>query len=452
MPENAMVSALTSGFKPSDLTPWQRTVEKAYEDGAKYILIKAGRKAGKSVFARHRLVSACLRNPTVEDQTNAYIAPTKAQAKKIMWRPLKSYVCPKGDWKALLEKKPNETELHLDFKITGIRLGIEGAENETIIRGWNMGETVIDEADHIQHNGFFKEVVEPNFLMTKPNALFISTPCNRWFTKLWKATKEGRMGRQWAAFHFTSYDNPYLDRQYLDSIKRDTPHHVWEQEYMANEYAMSGLQYPEFEGRHIVKARPPSGQRFLRFIDWGWDHPSVCLWGELFFNADTKRWCIYIFRELSVRGKDVEEICTAIKAGDTRNYMANVVDKSARRTEMGTGTPIMREFGKHGVPCFVPPHKKDYHINSLKMMFKHGDIQISEDCRTLIKQLEEVEWNTKEGDDAVDALEYGAAWCYGKDFESISMHNNEPEKPEPYVAPGGLLDQRDSAGWDVVNW
>lgn len=448
----SLAESLKSKFSQVTLTPWQVQVEKAYQEGAKYVLIKAGRKAGKSVYARYRLVRSCMEPAKVADQTNAYIAPMRTQAKKIMWRPLKSYVMPRGNWRELLERKPNETELHIDFKESGIRLGLEGAENDTVIRGWNMGETVIDEADHIQNQAFYKEVVEPNFLITKPNVLMISTPCNRWFTKMWKKAKEGGLGREWAAFHFTSFDNPFIDRAYLEQKKLNTPSHIWEQEYMANEYAMSGLQYSEFEARHVVEPRPPTGNRFLRFIDWGWDHPSVCLWAELFYNTDTKRWNIYIFRELSIRGKDIQELTTAITAGDNRSYLANIVDKSAKRTEMGTGKPIMYEFARHGLICQVPPHKKDFHVNSLKMMLKRGDIQISKECRTLIKQLEEVEWSTKEDDDAVDALEYGCAYVYDKDF-SNSIPDRGVEK-EPYIAPGGLLDQ-DSASWgglEVVNW
>lgn len=437
------------GFNQVTLTPWQEQVERAYNEGAKYVLIKAGRKAGKSVLSRYRLVRASMKPPTIPDQTNCYIAPERAQAKKIMWRPLKRYVWDNGKVKDLLVKKPNETELWMDFK-SGVRLGLEGAENEDTIRGWNIGESVIDEADSIKSPHFYSEVVEPNFLLTDPNVLFISTPKNRWFTKLWRQAKDGRLGRKWAAFHFTSYDNPYISRAYLDEIKARVPSHIWEQEYMANEYAFSGLQYPEFEGKHIVKPRNVTGPKFLRFIDWGWDHPSVCLWAEVFFNSETKRWNLYVFREFSVRGKDIEEISTAVRAGDTRVYLANVVDKSAKRTEMGTGTPIMHQFAQHGLPCVTPPHKKDYHINSLKMMLKHGDIQISEECRTLIRQLEEVEWGTKEGDDAVDALEYGAAWCFGKDFDNISAPD-EKRQDEPYIAPGGLLDQN-NASWDVVNW
>ena len=439
-------------FKHVTLTPWQEQVERAYNEGAKYILIKAGRKTGKSVYARYRLVQSCFQAPKVDDQTNSYIAPTRIQAKKIMWRPLKTYVLPGADWKNLLTSKPNESELWMDFKGSGIRLSIEGAENETAIRGWNMGETVIDEADHIQNGSFFSEVVEPNFAITDPNVLMISTPKNRWFTKLWHKAKDGRLGRKWAAFHFTSYDNPYINKDFLDEKKMNLPSHIWEEEYMANENAMTGMKYPEFEGKHIVSPRSPSGQKFLRFLDWGWEHPSVCLWADLWFNADKNRWCLYIFRELALRGKDIQELSLAICAGDTRNYLANVVDKAARRHEMGTGTQIMHEFAKNGLPCVLPPHKKDYHVNCLKTMLKNGDIEISRECRTLIKQLEEVEWQTKEGDDAVDALEYGTAWVYGRDFSTMSVPN-EPER-ERIIAPGGLYDQG-SASWggmEVVNW
>lgn len=436
-------------FVPLKLLPWQQKVEEAVHQGAKYIYIKAGRKSGKSQYAMYRMVKECFNPTDLPDVTNPIIGPEKKHTNNIYWRRLKEYVTPGGNWQQLLMKRPNETEHYLDFK-SGVRLSLDGAENEKAIRGINIGYFTLDEADEMKAS-FFEEIVEPNTLVTKGGGLFIGTPKNRWFTKRWRLAKDGRLGRDHAAFQFTPYDNPHTSKTFLEERKRNLPGDIFEQEYMANEAAFSGTKFPEFDNTQIVPHREPRGPKFVRFIDWGWDHPSVCLWGEVYFNEDKRRWNVYIFHEISLRGRDVEELVRCIKGGDTRNYVLTVIDKSARRTEMSSGKSILSEFHRHGLNCVPCLRREDYQINAIKMMLKRGDIQISESCRMLIRQLREVEWGQKENDDAVDALKYGAAMCYELDFTNVEGMDFKDQEKIEYIDPNGVLAAKydiGSASWD----
>lgn len=432
-------------FKPLDLIPWQIEVEKAIHQGAKRIFIKAGRKSGKTEYAKFRMVKNAL-NPAITDaQVNPYITRSRVQAKNIMWDRMKKYIT-----KDMVEGRFKEVELCFTMKATGIPIKFFGAEDEDNMRGVEFGDSVIDEADYIKRR-VFHEIIEPNTAATRPSIIFISTPCGNWFTKMWKDARDGRIGRECVAIHKTIYDNPYISRAYIEEIKKNVTSEVWEQEYMANENAYSGLMYPEFENQHIVKHREPKGERFARFMDWGMDHPTHVLWAEIF--NDDGRWKIYVYREFTSK-KNVEEVATSIKAIEDKNYLFTIIDSSAKRTEMGTGVSIISLFHKFGVPCQVPtipPVKDHLRINALKMMLKNNDIFISENCPTLIRQLKEVEWNgtNRQEDDAADALKYGASMVYGRDFSDM---NTNFEVPEEKIDPHGLLAPRDgnSFVWEEV--
>lgn len=434
-------------FKPLNLIPWQKEVEKALHAGARRVFIKAGRKSGKSEYAKFRMVKNALNPAVTSSQVNPYITRSRIQAKNIMWDRIKKYVT-----KDMVEGRFKEVELVFTMAATGIPIKFFGAEDEDSMRGLEFGDYVLDEADYLKRR-IFHEVIEPNTAATRPTGIFISSPAGGWFTKMWKDARDGRLGRDCAAFHKTIYDNPFINRSYIDEIKRHCSTEVWEQEYMANENAYCGLQYAEFENSHIVPHREPKGNRLARFLDWGWDHPSHVLWAEIYHNPETMRWNVYVYRELSMTGKCVQDLSTAILAGDDRQYIFSVIDIAARRHEMGTGATIIGEFRRCGVPCLTPGAKDGLRVNALKMMLKNGDIQISESCPTLIRQLKEVEWNgtNRQEDDAADALKYGASMVYNRDFATIEPGSSDIQ--EEKIDPCGLLANRndDSMIWDLVS-
>jgi hypothetical protein len=134
-------------FKPLDLTPWQKEVEKAIHKGAKRILIKAGRKSGKSEYAKFRMVKNALNPPITSAQMNPYITRSRIQAKNIMWDRIKKYVT-----KDMVEGRFKEVELQFTMKATGIPIKFFGAEDEDNMRGLDFGDYVIDEADFVKRN------------------------------------------------------------------------------------------------------------------------------------------------------------------------------------------------------------------------------------------------------------------------------------------------------------
>lgn len=420
-----------------ELLPWQEEVQKALNEGATHIYLKCGRKAGKTSFLRHFLIEGCKREAVVPEQINPFIAPTRIQGKHLIWRAMKGWV-DKED----LDGKPNMTELVMDFK-SGIRFQVFGGDNEEAARGFSFGDGVVDEADFVKP-GFFEEVIEPNFAVTRRPVILSSTPKNGWFTKMWKDAKDGRLGRGHVAFRFTIYNNPTVDRGWIERTRRAKSEDVWKQEYMADESAFTGLQYMEFENRHVVGHKdPPMEGKFIRSLDWGFEHPSHCLWGHLWRSEETGRWNIYFYREMSVRGKSVPEIVTPILVSDKRSFIMNVIDLSAKRTEIGTGVSIVNEFRRHGYAGRLSQSDDAFNVNAAKVMLKSGDIQISDRCPILIRQLRSVEWGQQKGDDAADAFKYACGMVYNRDFTNIEpFFAGEASYKEEWIDPAGIIAAR----------
>lgn len=422
-----------------NLIPWQQKVERALIEGATHIYVKAGRKSGKTELQLYRQRQWAKEPMLTPEQINWYVAPYRNQGKNIFWRRAKS-----GLGRDNFAKKPLETELAIDMK-SGIRFQIFGADHEDAIRGLNFGPGCFDEADVDTREGVFEEVIEPNLAMTKAPCLLSSTPKNRWFTKRWKEARDGLLGRSHVAFHATIYDNPHIDRGFIERIRKNTPKEIWEQEYMANENAYSGLMFQEFNNSHIVSHKTPKREgKFARSIDWGFDHPSHILWAEIFKN-EQGRTALYVYRELSLRGKSVQELAKPILSEEPRPFVLSLIDSSAKRREMGTGTSILSEFRKNGVYCRLALRNDPVNINAVKVMLTNDDLHISENCQILIRQLRNVEWGDEKNDDAVDALKYLCGMVYGRDFDNV-------DASEPEIDPRGILaapgyDNEDSFEW-----
>ena len=114
----------------------------------------------------------------------------------------------------------------------------------------------------------------------------------------------------WAFFHYTSYDNPFIITSEIDEAKEQLPPEVFQQEYMA-EYIDPSVNpfFYSFEEDHISECSlNPNLTVYLSF-DFNVD-PATCLVSQFDYNQGY----YYHLDEFRIRNATTYDLCEQVKA------------------------------------------------------------------------------------------------------------------------------------------
>ena len=201
------------------LLPWQQEV---WSDDSRFKVIAAGRRTGKSRLAAWRLIVSALE----ADKGHVwYIAPTQQQARDIMWQQLLELGNP-----VISSSHVNNMQLTL---INGSVISLKGADRPETMRGVALKFVVLDEYADIKPT-VFEQILRPALADLKGHCIFIGTPKGRnHFYDLYKMGKKKDV-KDWKSWHFTSFDNPLLDKEEIEVAKDTMSTFAFRQEFMAN--------------------------------------------------------------------------------------------------------------------------------------------------------------------------------------------------------------------------
>jgi phage terminase large subunit len=153
---------------------------------------------------------------------------------------------------------------------------------------------------------------------------FISTPNGFNHFKTLAETQDNN----WKYFHFTSYDNPFLDREEIETMKREMDEDSFQQEIMGEFRKMSGLIYKGFN-RDIHMIDTPDlrmNYTFTRALDFGFAHKTALI----YFAINSVGSEIYAFDGLYQTGLTEEDIAQAVLIKDAGRVISNSVADSAQ--------------------------------------------------------------------------------------------------------------------------
>ena len=213
-----------------ELLPWQQEVWEATE---RFKVVAAGRRCGKSRLAAWMLILNALQS---NKGTVFYVAPTQGQARDIMWGVLLELAHP-----IVSSSHVNNMQIKL---INGATISLKGADRPDTMRGVSLKFLVMDEYADMKPS-VWEEVLRPALADQKGNALFIGTPKGRnHFYELYKYA-EFDNDETYRAWHFTSYDNPLLDPEEIDTAKKSMSSYAFRQEFMASFEALGSEIFKE---------------------------------------------------------------------------------------------------------------------------------------------------------------------------------------------------------------
>ena len=219
---------------------------RAFQDPARFKVVAAGRRWGKTHKACVFVITEALKTETTVNGRKVdltpfevwYVAPTYDMAKDIFWGLLKSMA---GE----LITKTWENEGKALFA-NGRTIQIKGSDRPDRLRGVGLSALVMDEYADMKPQTW-TEILRPTLADISGKALFIGTPKrkNHFYDLYLQALNDP----EWACFHFESQTNPYLPKGEVDAARRSMPREVFRQEFEASFDTGGGIvfDYPLIE-------------------------------------------------------------------------------------------------------------------------------------------------------------------------------------------------------------
>ena len=396
------------------LLPWQQEV---YSDPTRFKVVAAGRRTGKSRLAAWMLIINALQ--TDKGQV-FYVAPTQGQARDIMWQTLMELGNP-----VITGAHINNLQIKL---VNGATISLKGADRPETMRGVSLKFLVMDEYADMKPD-VWEQILRPALADQKGSAMFIGTPMGRnHFYELYKLAELGD-DETYKGWHFTSYDNPILDPEEIDTAKKSMSSYAFRQEFMASFEARGSEMFKE-DWVHFGE-EPDDAQYYIAIDLAGFEEVNkkktkntkldetaiavvkVGTNGWYVDNIIHGRWSLdetasKIFQAV----RDYEPVSVGIERG------------IAKQAVMSPLTDLMKQYGRFfRVEELTHGNKKktDRVMWALQGRFENGQIE-----------LRKADWNTRfmdqlfqfpdplTHDDLVDALAYIdqlAKVAYNYDFE-----------------------------------
>lgn len=240
---------------------WQKDVFNYYMEHTnnKWIVTKAQRQIGKSIFAQILLVYASLK---VGGSVSLCISPVISQSRKMY-----ENICNLAE---SVIRKSNGTVLEITF-INGSKILFRSAEQEDSVRGNTVkgsGIAVVDEAAYIK-DSFFYSILVPTTNVFKANIFIFSTPRIKqgFFFNLYQQglTDDDKV----KSFDWTSYDtSKYLDEATKEIYRKQMPKIAFISEILGEFVDGQGTVFTDFK-KCIQKCELDYSLPVTIGIDWG---------------------------------------------------------------------------------------------------------------------------------------------------------------------------------------
>ena len=200
-----------------DPLDWQREV---MLDPARFKVIAAGRRTGKSYLAAFSLILAALND---KPGKVFYVAPTYGQARDVMWDVL---------WEIagniITSQNINNLELTL---AGGNKIYLKGSDRPDTLRGVSLKHLVLDEYAFMKPD-VWESILRPALSDRQGTMIAIGTPEGR--NHFYEMYLGAENFDNWSNFHFTSYDNPKVKKEEIEHARSTLPNYAFQQEYMAS--------------------------------------------------------------------------------------------------------------------------------------------------------------------------------------------------------------------------
>ena len=361
-----------------------------------------------------------------------YIAPFGNQARELIWADnrLKHFFPPRLINKYQITFKEQEMRVVFGFN-GGVFIKVDGADNIEARRGVNPIGAAMDETKDIK-KGFW-DGFEPNLASNEAPILISGTPPDNHdniYAALAKECRENADGDS-AFFHFSSYANPHISREFLDKVKKRLIKRgeidVWEREYLAN-IVMGGSSaiFPMLNKTHVrpydemlkeIRQAPKHWDYYISF-----DPGTVVCFASLIICINRYTKAIYVMDEVYETDSSKTTTDQVYPVTLTKAKAINLFDdawiKYYDYAAAWFAADVANKFDGGVIPCQKDLKKKDAKLSLIKDVLLGGYITLSDRVKKLYWEMENYRKDDKgnlpkKDDHLIDNLRYilnGAAY------------------------------------------
>jgi len=322
-------------------------------DRHRFKVVVCGRRFGKTELAGQTVAYRAIKNP---GWMIWLIAPTFPQT-MYLWRRIKRFI-PPG-----VVANIKEGEKSIELK-NGSAIFAKSGDNPDSLVGEGLNFCIVDEASRCKEEVW--EVIRPALADKLGECWFLSTPVGKnWF---WEQSLTEKKDEEYKTFHFTSWDNPLLDRKELEKMKTSLPELIYRQEIMAEFIDSGGVVFRTFHSVLNAQLKPPEpGHVYVEAADVAkYQDFTVITVADTATNE-----VVYLER---FNRLDWEYVRGRISDVSRLYYDALVIIDST-----GVGEPVYEELKKVNLP--IQPYKftagtKPQLINNLMLMIENKSISL----------------------------------------------------------------------------
>jgi hypothetical protein len=243
---------------------------------SRFKIIRAGRRSGKTFLEVEDMIANAVSD---KDRPIFFVAPTQKQARSIVWEMLKTRLGGIG------ETNEGRLEMKVPTQNGGFSMiYVAGWENRENFRGMKAWKIIFDEVDTCRD--FFigwQEIFRPALTDMGGGATFIGTP-KKENPNLRRLEKIAQEDKDYACFHFTTADNPFIDPVEIAKAKKELDFDTYRQEFLAEYLDNAGALFHydsliDIFSNTITK----TGQKYLivDIADDGSDKTIFSFWEDL---------------------------------------------------------------------------------------------------------------------------------------------------------------------------
>lgn len=366
-----------------------------YKSKARFRVVTAGRRWGKSKLACVELIAAAASRPK---QMCWYVAPTYQMARQIMWQEIQD-LTPKK-WVA----RQHDTMMTIWLK-NGSVIQLKGADKPDALRGVGLNFVVLDEFQDMKEDTWSK-VIRPTLSDKRGRALVIGTPKS--FNNLYNLYMKGQDARLrqaglWESWQLPTITSPFIPKSEIEAARADLDEKTFTQEYEASFNTMSNRVYYAFDRRvHVRRCSFDKTKPLWIGMDFNIDPMSA-----VFIQPHEKH--LEVIGELIIYNSNTAEMAEKLDQLWHR-YLRQVIvypDPAGSQRDHKRGESDFKILKDQGFPRLK--YRRQHarvrdRINAVNRLFKaaNGDVRlyIDDSCKALIKSLEQTQY--KPGTSEVD--------------------------------------------------